>query len=250
MTLGAVFSAPADADVNRKVDREIRESRTSSRAASELEQSAVWAFRSVREILRTGDQALVSTEVAARMLRLTAGVTAPGVPLPDLAAVTLPNLDRIPVKKSVLTSRFGRRRDPINGRGKLHSGIDFSAKTGTPVRAAGNGIVIKAERKGGYGRVVYIDHGAGFVTRYAHLNSIAVKEGDNITSGTRIGAVGSSGRVTGPHLHFEVRVLGEAIDPAPFLGIRTRSFGERLRDLLTLPARRSEKKQKPAKTRG
>lgn len=202
------------------------------------------------KLLSTDDDNIVSTEVAKKMLVLASGVTAPGVPLPDLSSITLPTIDYLPVKKSVLTSRFGVRRDPINGRGKMHNGIDFSAKTGTPVRAAGSGVVIKAERKGGYGRVVYIDHGAGFVSRYAHLNSIEVKEGENVTSGVRIGTVGSSGRVTGPHLHFEIRVLGEAVDPAPFLGVKTRSFGERLRDLLTLPARKFQKPAKRAKTRG
>ena len=235
-------------DTHADTDKDLRTTESTDTTELEVAADAVW--KRLRAMMSTNDSAIVSTEVAARMLKLTAGVSAPGVPLPDLSSVTLPSLDRIPVKKAVLTSRFGPRRDPINGRSKMHSGIDFSAKRGTPIRAAGAGVVIKAERKGGYGRVVYIDHGAGFVTRYAHLNSISVKEGETVASGSRIGTVGSSGRATGPHLHFEVRVLGDAVDPAPFLGIKTRGFGERLRDLLTLPARTKAKKPKRAKTRG
>ncbi len=247
LVLIGLLASPAMADGERRDTKRSAEKRIGT---LEVSQAARVLWENFRGVLRTDESALVSTEVAARMLKLTAGVSAPGVPLPDLGAITLPTLDRVPVKKALLTSRFGQRRDPINGRGKMHSGMDFSAKRGTPVRAAGDGIVIKAERKNGYGKIIYIDHGAGFVTRYAHLNSISVKEGESVSSGTRIGTVGSTGRVTGPHLHFELRVFEEAVDPAPFLGISTRGFGQRLRDLLTLPTRSKERARKAAKTRG
>ncbi len=176
----------------------------------------------------------ISDELAAKVFQLSAQITVPGFPLPKLGAVALPSFETLPVAKAILTSNFGYRRDPINGRGKRHAGIDFSAPSGTTVRAAGSGVVVKAETTGGYGRLIVIDHGRGFVSRYAHLSSMKVRVGERILAGERIGAVGSSGRVTGPHLHFEIRVLGTAIDPAPFLHIGPPSFGRRLQNLLTL----------------
>lgn len=125
----------------------------------------------------------------------------------------LPQLVADPVDAAP-SSPFGYREDPINRRRKHHSGIDFDAERGQPVRAAGPGTVIRAERYYGYGRVVFIDHGMGMVSRYAHLASIAVKPGDRVSAREMVGTVGSSGRTTGPHLHFEVRVDDVAIDPA------------------------------------
>ncbi len=111
------------------------------------------------------------------------------------------------------TSEFGYRRDPINRRRRLHKGIDFDAERGAPVRAAGYGRVVQAGRRGGYGRLVVVDHGFGLETRYAHLRRIKVAKGDIVEPGTLVGLVGQSGRATGPHLHFEVRRSGEAVDP-------------------------------------
>lgn len=111
------------------------------------------------------------------------------------------------------TSSFGWRRDPFNRRKSFHSGIDFRAARGTAVRAAGPGIIKTAGRIGGYGRVVIIDHGLGVETRYAHLRRIHVAAGDFVPAGAKIGQVGSSGRATGPHLHFEVRRGGDPLDP-------------------------------------
>lgn len=122
-----------------------------------------------------------------------------------------------PVKGRSISSRFGPRKDPFNRRRAMHSGIDFRAGYGHPVQAAGAGKVVKAGRNGGYGRLVEIDHGNGVRTRYAHLNKIRVKVGQRVEVGTRIGDVGSSGRSTGPHLHYEIRKNGKAIDPLRFL---------------------------------
>jgi murein DD-endopeptidase MepM/ murein hydrolase activator NlpD len=116
------------------------------------------------------------------------------------------------------TSSYGYRDDPFTGRRKLHKGVDYRAPRGTPVVAAGPGVVRVARRKRGYGRVVMIDHGQGVQTRYAHLQSIYVDPGERVAPGTRIGAVGSTGRATGPHLHFELRIDGEAHDPLQVLG--------------------------------
>ncbi len=114
-------------------------------------------------------------------------------------------------------SGFGLRTDPIDGSQKMHKGVDIGAPAGTPITAAGDGIVTWAGERGGYGQLVVIDHGGGVETRYAHQSRLDVTPGQRVAAGEVIGAVGSTGRSTGPHLHFEVRVDGEAVDPADWL---------------------------------
>jgi murein DD-endopeptidase MepM/ murein hydrolase activator NlpD len=133
----------------------------------------------------------------------------------------------VPYRKPVIgevefTSGFGIRSDPFLGRPAMHTGLDFRAAMGDPVRATANGKVASSGWAGGYGRMVEIDHGNGLSTRYGHLSEIGVKVGDTIKIGQVIGAVGSTGRSTGPHLHYETRIDGEAVDPQKFLraGVR------------------------------
>jgi murein DD-endopeptidase MepM/ murein hydrolase activator NlpD len=133
----------------------------------------------------------------------------------------------VPYRKPVVgevefTSGFGIRTDPFLGRPAMHTGLDFRAAMGDPVRATANGKVASAGWAGGYGRMIEIDHGNGLSTRYGHLSEIGVKVGDQIKIGQVIGAVGSTGRSTGPHLHYETRIEGEAVDPQKFLraGVR------------------------------
>jgi murein DD-endopeptidase MepM/ murein hydrolase activator NlpD len=116
-----------------------------------------------------------------------------------------------------VSSRFGTRRDPFLGTMAHHSGIDFRAPPGAPIYSAGAGTVISAAWNGGYGRMVEVDHGNGLTTRYAHMSRILVKSGDRVEKGDILGKVGTTGRSTGPHLHFEVRREGDAVDPQPFL---------------------------------
>ncbi|MEM7689170.1 MAG: M23 family metallopeptidase [Pseudomonadota bacterium] len=116
-----------------------------------------------------------------------------------------------------ITSNFGYRRDPFNGRGARHPGIDFRGPIGSPIYAAAPGKVVYAGWRGGYGRLVEIRHDNGLVTRYAHLRRIDAKVGDSVEAGETIGGLGSSGRSTGPHLHFEVRINDRAVNPRPFL---------------------------------
>ena len=128
----------------------------------------------------------------------------------------------VPYRKPVIgevefTSGFGVRSDPFLGRPAMHTGLDFRAATGDPVRATANGKVVSSGWTGGYGRMVEIDHGNGLSTRYGHLSEIHVKVGDVIKIGQVIGAVGSTGRSTGPHLHYETRIDGDAVDPQKFL---------------------------------
>jgi murein DD-endopeptidase MepM/ murein hydrolase activator NlpD len=120
------------------------------------------------------------------------------------------------------TSGFGVRSDPFLGRAAMHTGLDFRAQMGDPVRVTANGKVVSAGWSGGYGRMVEVDHGNGLATRYGHLSEINVKLGQQVRIGEVIGEVGSTGRSTGPHLHYETRIEGEAVDPQKFLraGVR------------------------------
>jgi murein DD-endopeptidase MepM/ murein hydrolase activator NlpD len=116
-----------------------------------------------------------------------------------------------------VTSSFGERQDPFNGEGAFHSGIDIAAAYGTAVRAAADGDVAKAGFGSGYGREIMIEHGHDLLTLYGHLSSIAVVEGEHVTRGQVIGYVGQSGRSTGPHLHYEVRVHDVPVNPHKYL---------------------------------
>jgi len=116
-----------------------------------------------------------------------------------------------------VTSSFGEREDPINGEGAFHSGIDISAPFGTPVRAAADGEVSSAEMGAGYGREVVLNHGHDLLTVYGHLSAIAVLPGQHVLRGQVIGYVGQSGRATGPHLHYEVRVHNVPVNPHKYL---------------------------------
>lgn len=125
---------------------------------------------------------------------------------------------RTPVLGEIeLSSGFGVRTDPFLGRPAMHTGLDFRASTGDPVRATADGRVVSAGWAGGYGRMVEIDHGNGLSTRYGHMSRINVKVGEQIHIGQVVGEVGSTGRSTGPHLHYETRIDGEAVDPQRFL---------------------------------
>jgi len=122
-----------------------------------------------------------------------------------------------PVPEGWFSSNFGYRIDPFTGQQSMHEGIDFPAEVGTPIVATASGKVIVAEWHAAYGKMVEIDHGNGLVSRYAHTSAMYVKAGDLVVRGQKIAAVGSTGRSTGPHLHFEVRLNGIPQNPARFL---------------------------------
>lgn len=122
-----------------------------------------------------------------------------------------------PVAGGNLGSAFGWRIDPMNGRSALHTGLDFPSDTGTPILAAAGGVVVTQEYHPAYGNMVEVDHGNDLVTRYAHASRVLIKKGDLVKRGQKIAEVGSTGRSTGPHLHFEVLVDGIYQDPQKFL---------------------------------
>ncbi len=144
--------------------------------------------------------------------RLAALAETTGFRIPDLTVLSAQPV--APSQSTWATSGFGWREDPIRKRKKFHRGDDIRAKSGTPVFSAGDGVVVLAGRQGGYGNVIYVDHGGGVITRYGHLRRIQTTLGSAISAGQQIGQVGSTGRTTGPHLHFEVRLDGRAVDPS------------------------------------
>jgi len=131
-------------------------------------------------------------------------------------------VEQLPLRRPLageleLSSNYGYRADPFTRGAALHTGMDLRAEHGSPVRATGPGKVVTAEYSGGYGNMVEIEHASGITTRYAHMSAILVSEGQTVTAGTLVGRVGSTGRSTGPHLHYETRIDGEPADPNRFL---------------------------------
>lgn len=184
-----------------------------------------------------------------------AGVGGPYVPLPEGARVAFNvavaelrgvldadsqlrgAMARIPVAMPLsghpdVTSPFGARTDPFLGRPALHTGVDLRENYGSDIRATGAGRVVFAGVAGGYGNMVEVDHGNGLATRYAHVGEVSVAEGQTVERGTMLGHVGATGRATGPHLHYEVRIDGEPVDPTRFMDAGERS------DLVSLLATR------------
>ena len=127
----------------------------------------------------------------------------------------LPNSS--PINAAFNSSSYGWRIDPFNGNKAFHEGLDFSADTGTPIYAAASGIVTTAEQTPDYGNIVKVDHGFGLETRYAHASKLLVKVGDRVAKGQIVALVGSTGRSTGPHLHYEIRLNGNVLDPRKYL---------------------------------
>lgn len=141
----------------------------------------------------------------------SAGPTGPTVQ----PQISIPS--RMPLEGSRLTSDYGMRTHPVLGGRRNHKGVDLAAPTGTPVYATADGIVGRAEWFSSYGLYVEIGHGADLETRYAHMSKLAVAAGERVHKGDLIGYVGSTGRSTGPHLHYEVRIAGLAVNPIPYM---------------------------------
>jgi murein DD-endopeptidase MepM/ murein hydrolase activator NlpD len=205
-------------------------------------------YRNLQSVVNQTNQQLASLEVMANEVSVAYGIkqklegpndiTAEGKLLPTFSEsveeynyLRSSNLSRIeffrhwhlnaqpnmwPVD-GVLMSSYGERTDPFSGEGAYHTGVDISAPKGTPVHATADGIVIFADRSGGYGRLVIIDHGNGYETYYAHLSRVDVIDGQEIRQGELVGAVGATGRVTAPHLHYEVRVHKAPVNPYRYL---------------------------------
>jgi murein DD-endopeptidase MepM/ murein hydrolase activator NlpD len=124
---------------------------------------------------------------------------------------------RRPVDDISLTSNFGVRADPFNGHRRMHQGVDIPGAIGTPIYATADGVISRAQWAGGYGNLVEINHGNGLQTRYGHLSKLIAEPNQRVVRGQLIGLMGSTGRSTGSHLHYEVRIAGAAVNPVPYL---------------------------------
>lgn len=167
---------------------------------------------------------LSSTEIDSQVTKLLADVQERSERLDAISMHLLQqNLKKTtfpsgaPVNAGYNSSSYGWRPDPFTGQKAFHKGLDFMADSGTPIHAAADGIVTQAERAPDYGNIVRVDHGFGLDTRYAHLSGFLVRVGDRVSKGQPIGTVGSTGRSTGPHLHYEVRLNGVPLDPRKYL---------------------------------
>ncbi len=136
----------------------------------------------------------------------------------DTGRVSIPS--RKPVDAFKLTSQYGFRADPFAGRRARHKGLDMAGPIGTPIYATADGIVGRAQWVGGYGQYVEVNHGGEIQTRYGHLSQILVQPNQRVTKGQVIGLMGSTGRSTGSHLHYEVRIAGNSVNPMPFISSR------------------------------
>lgn len=130
-------------------------------------------------------------------------------------AGAISSLGSLPVSGARLTSAYGYRINPVTQREAFHHGVDLAAASGTPVYATGSGRVVFSGRSGGYGLLVVIDHGNGVTTRMGHLSALLVAQGEEVEAGEAVGRVGATGRATGPHVHYEIRVDGGSVDPLP-----------------------------------
>lgn len=156
----------------------------------------------------------ISALTGATMVGLTMGLTRNVTTADWIKANSAPNL--WPVEGQV-TGSFGERIDPFNGEGAFHSGVDIGSSFGHPIIAPADGVVTVTETMGGYGKTIMIDHGNGISTRYGHLSGFAVTPGQHVQRGEVIGYVGESGRSTGPHLHYEVRINDTPVNPYKYL---------------------------------
>ncbi|ALE17675.1 Peptidase, M23 /M37 family [Altererythrobacter epoxidivorans] len=179
-------SAAAAADVTEPV----REAQASSNAAGDVRFQQLFAsWEALDEAGPTGATATSSISIPSRM----------------------------PLDGSRMTSNYGMRDHPVLGGRRSHKGVDLAAPTGTPVFATADGMIGRAEWFSSYGLYVQIEHGADLETRYAHMSRLAVAAGERVKKGDIIGYVGSTGRSTGPHLHYEVRIDGQAVNPIPYM---------------------------------
>jgi murein DD-endopeptidase MepM/ murein hydrolase activator NlpD len=195
------FANTANANTSADIIEPVREARNDDAANNDQRFKSLFA----------GWTALERTTPT---LGMGADIAAFSSPIPQ-RAISVPS--RMPLEGAQLTSNYGMRTHPVLGGRRKHTGIDLAAPTGTPIYATADGVIGRADWYSSYGLYISINHGASMETRYAHLSRLAVAAGDNVKKGDLIGYVGSTGRSTGPHLHYEVRVDGLAVNPIPYM---------------------------------
>ena len=255
-----VDSLPADVKDDETVSDSSGEAeKTISKVSASLPEAAALARIEARQLAfvenltRFADRRAKRAELAIRKLgldprrMLASAKDAQGGPLELLSPSIDPRFERLgfslsrmealerglksipqvmPASLKMISSGFGYRRDPFTGAAAMHAGLDFRGPVGAPIYAAAKGKVSFAGRKSGYGNCIEISHGNGLMTRYAHMSAFRAKVGQEVAAGDVIGAIGSTGRSTGPHLHFEVRINDRAVNPRPFLEAAPHVFEE------------------------
>ncbi len=188
------------------------------RAAQDARQSALGNgdedFRQLFASWRSMDKPTAYVAPATLAIR-SVPVQSAAAPLFRARSVAIPS--RMPVEGVRLTSEFGMRYHPVLGGRRGHKGVDLAGPTGTPIHASADGIVSKAQWFSSYGLYVALEHGAEIQTRYGHMSRLNVYAGQHVRKGDVIGYIGSTGRSTGPHLHYEVRIAGQAVNPIPYM---------------------------------
>lgn len=215
LSLGASAPAFANASANADIIAPLREAQASkSQAANGAGDDE---FRSLFNSWQKldGSRALAASSQPKRtsVVPGLTGITSGPVAIPG--TVSIPSL--MPVEVGMLRSGFGMREHPVLGGRRAHKGVDLAAPSGTPIYASADGIVSKAEWFSSYGLYVSLEHGGDIQTRYGHMSRLNVYNGQQVHKGDLIGYVGSTGRSTGPHLHYEVRVAGAAVNPLPYM---------------------------------
>lgn len=203
-----VAPASANSSANADIAAPLRAAQAANQSATGAEDEQFRKlFSSWQTYEKTGVPALAAVANAVSQKgSLGTGITG-GISIPS----------RNPIEGFTLTSSFGMRVHPVTGGLRGHKGLDLAASVGTPIYATADGIISKAAWFGGYGLFVSIEHGGDLQTRYGHMSRLNVADGQRVKKGEVIGFVGSTGRSTGPHLHYEVRVKGEAVNPIPYM---------------------------------
>jgi len=202
------------------------------------EVSALYGLKARPTLVSASDDKIQDADVSSSLDQLHAlrtsaltGATMVGLTMGLTRNVTTADWDRANAAPNLwpvegpITGSFGERIDPFNGEGAFHSGVDIGSSYGTKIIAPADGVVIATEVMGGYGKAIMIDHGNGISTRYGHLSGYAVTTGQRVSRGDVIGYVGESGRSTGPHLHYEVRINGTPVNPYKYLRITVAHSG-------------------------
>lgn len=222
----AVFSIAAPAAANSSANADIA---APLRAAQAANQSATGSedekFRKLFSSWQNLEEGTVPALAAVAEAAGQAGLTASTLNARRIAReVSIPS--RSPLDSMRLTSGYGMRTPPVLGQRRGHKGVDLAAPTGTPIVATADGLISRASWFSTYGLFVSIEHGGELQTRYAHMSRLNVAEGQRVRKGEVIGFVGSTGRSTGPHLHYEVRVRGKAVNPVPYMQAGMMTLGE------------------------
>lgn len=210
-SLFAANPASANASANSDVIAPVRAAQAAKQQTGDNE------FRQLFSSWKSMDKPAARVNLISSALPQRSGGTIPGFSSSRYPGQTVSIPSLIPVEGVKLTSEYGMRWHPVLGGRRKHDGVDLAAPTGTPVRATANGVVERADWFGGYGLFVALEHGGDIETRYGHMSRLNVAAGQAVHKGDIIGYVGTTGRSTGPHLHYEVRIAGAPVNPMPYL---------------------------------